>query len=289
MQETEYIERFERVSRLVQHLLNVAIVALDLEDGDGGGHSAITAWARMQSGPTVLPDIQTGSWPAPLRHEAALLALRCLSCWPVNDDTGRRLGTVLIADTRPRHFDPLALELVADLVRGLELELGGQRQASLDGLTSLLNRRGFERQGEQLFAYCERHAYPLSLMYLDLNGFKQINDCHGHAEGDRALTLFAQILRRCLRSSDLLARLGGDEFAILMPQAEVGAGAGVLARVRAETRHLQASGQTPYLIACSAGQIDADFGQHRSLQALLTLGDEQMYLQKRELAGRHGA
>ena len=88
-----------------------------------------------------------------------------------------------------------------------------QLQAATDGLTGLLNRRSFE---ETLVASCAEGA-PLSLAMADLDHFKALNDTYGHATGDRALVLFAQVMRRSFRSQDIIGRYGGEEFVIALP------------------------------------------------------------------------
>lgn len=88
--------------------------------------------------------------------------------------------------------------------------------AERDVLTPALNRRGFVRELSRAMAFCRRHGTEAVLLYLDLDGFKGINDRLGHQAGDRALIACAEILNRNLRESDALGRLGGDEFAVLL-------------------------------------------------------------------------
>ena len=89
--------------------------------------------------------------------------------------------------------------------------------ARSDALTGLANRRVFEEHLGPMIARARRHGAPLTLMALDLDHFKEINDHLGHAEGDRALRMVARELARQVRTSDILARMGGDEFSILLP------------------------------------------------------------------------
>lgn len=91
--------------------------------------------------------------------------------------------------------------------------------ADHDVLTPTLNRRGFVDVLNRAMAYCARHGVPASLIYLDLDGFKRINDDLGHAAGDAALIHVAETLKANLRESDALGRLGGDEFALLLMNA----------------------------------------------------------------------
>lgn len=103
-------------------------------------------------------------------------------------------------------------ELGATHARLRELET----YAVLDPLTELLNRRGFQREIERAESFIKRYGGRAVLAYLDLDGFKAVNDQHGHAAGDALLQAIAVKLKRNLRASDAIARLGGDEFALLM-------------------------------------------------------------------------
>jgi diguanylate cyclase (GGDEF)-like protein len=108
--------------------------------------------------------------------------------------------------------DRLELELAAARSRMAALEA----RAEIDPLTDLVNRRGLERELKRALAYVKRYGTSAVLAYLDLDGFKSINDHHGHAAGDVVLKAVAMVLVRQVRTSDLVARLGGDEFVVLM-------------------------------------------------------------------------
>lgn len=90
-------------------------------------------------------------------------------------------------------------------------------QARTDTLTGLNNRRALFEQGAQLFSYCKRSQVPMSVIMLDVDHFKSINDTYGHATGDAALQHLAKLLQSSLRRSDLCGRFGGEEFVILLP------------------------------------------------------------------------
>jgi len=93
-----------------------------------------------------------------------------------------------------------------------------ERRADHDALTGLVNRARFDALIQQRLAACRHGEGCLSVLYLDIDGFKQVNDAHGHATGDQVLRLFAARLKAAIRGSDVVARLGGDEFAALLDE-----------------------------------------------------------------------
>jgi diguanylate cyclase (GGDEF)-like protein len=104
--------------------------------------------------------------------------------------------------------------------------------AHTDPLTELANRRFYMEQLEREFARARRHHRPLSMIYLDLDGFKAINDRFGHLFGDDVLRGVGRSMRAVLRSTDLLARLGGDEFAVLLPETVQSGAVNVAGKLR---------------------------------------------------------
>ncbi len=103
--------------------------------------------------------------------------------------------------------------------------------AALDQLTGLYNRRSGEQRLAQEISRAQRHGRPLTVLLMDLDGLKQINDRHGHAAGDTVLKGFADRLQRAIRGSDLAVRLGGDEFMALLPECRSEEVRHVLARL----------------------------------------------------------
>lgn len=168
----------------------------------------------------------------------------------------------------------------AELKEKLRLLLAVSQQDELTGLT---NRRGFLRALEKAIAFSKRYDVPACLVFVDLNGFKQINDVHGHAIGDLVLKTVGQRLSRQVRSSDVVARLGGDEFVILFWQVTEEAArsrAGLLMHAISRDE-LVISDTLSIAIDASAGV--AVMGKNDTAEALLERADQAMYRVKTQL------
>ena len=165
--------------------------------------------------------------------------------------------------------------------RRQEAEL--QHLADHDPLTGLLNRRAFERALDQHLARVRRYGVQGALLMIDLDGFKAVNDHHGHETGDAVLARVAERLRERLRTSDLVARLGGDEFAALLPAADR-AEAEHVARIAVEVvRDLSPAAGPPVTASVGAAVIaEPDLSSH----VVQREADRAMYAAKR--AGRDG-
>jgi diguanylate cyclase (GGDEF)-like protein len=131
---------------------------------------------------------------------------------PERDDSARGKPARSAPMQLAAEVERLEQELAAARARVTQLET----LADVDPLLDILNRRGFERELKRSLAYVKRHGTDAALVYLDLDGFKPINDRYGHAAGDVMLKAVAMTLMRHVRASDVLARIGGDEFAVLL-------------------------------------------------------------------------
>jgi diguanylate cyclase (GGDEF)-like protein len=160
-----------------------------------------------------------------------------------------------------------------------------ERLARTDPLTGLANRREFMERLEQEVERSDRYVRPLSLISLDLDHFKSVNDTHGHAAGDEVLREAARALGSVCRDVDLAARMGGEEMALLLPETDT-AGARIVAeRVRehiAGAAHRSPSGHA-FRVTASLGVATARTGA--SGEALLQAADEALYRAK--AAGRN--
>lgn len=147
-----------------------------------------------------------------------------------------------------------------------------QLQAQTDGLTGLINRRTLEEELRRLM----RQETPFALALADLDRFKQLNDTHGHEEGDRSLRIFAHAMRQVLREEDLVARWGGEEFLIALPHADTGAAVDVMNRIRASLADSLRDGRVRF--TASFGVTDSS--RARTLQELIQLADLGLYSSK---------
>lgn len=148
--------------------------------------------------------------------------------------------------------------------------------AALDQLTGLYNRRSGEMRLAEEISRAVRHGRPLTLLLLDVDGLKQINDKFGHAAGDLLLQGFSDRLQHAIRGSDLASRLGGDEFMVLLPECRVDEVKHVLARVEGLT--LQYEGKT---ISCQFSRGWTDYRPGETAEELLKRADADLYAHKR--------
>jgi diguanylate cyclase (GGDEF)-like protein len=167
-----------------------------------------------------------------------------------------------------------------------EQELAAIQLATRDDLTLLSNRRGFEALAQHALNACKRTGKPASLLFFDLNDFKQINHSLGHAEGDRALQRFADVLRTALRESDVIGRLGGDEFVALLSGASNAETQQVTQRLAQLLDERTDDTRRGYQIHFSVGQAAYEPALHRSVAELLAAADAAMYSHKQASKAR---
>jgi diguanylate cyclase (GGDEF)-like protein len=152
-------------------------------------------------------------------------------------------------------------------------------EARTDHLTGLANRREFERVMEREVALSERHGRRLSVMMIDLDNLKRINDRQGHRAGDGALRLVAQQLQRVVRASDVCARIGGDEFAVAMPETNIERAREVATRLRGSIHQVSLGSKSPEEVEVSVGVAAWRPGQ--DWQAVYQVADADLYEEKR--------
>ena len=231
--------RLKRVNIIALAAVGVVIV---------GGIDYITGY-EISFSLFYLGPVALATWYAGRREGTAIAVLSGIAWYLASTVAGAQFSHPGIAvwNTLVR----LAFFLVTCmLLSALRRSLLSERQlARMDVLTELHSRRAFEERLAHDLALAQRHRSALSLVYLDLDGFKAVNDTRGHAEGDRVLRTIGRALRQSTRDADTAARLGGDEFALVLPDTDRNGAERIVAKVR----NVIAKALEGWPVTCSIG------------------------------------
>jgi len=287
-------ERFDRLTRLARRLFGVPIALVSLVDANRQWFKSCVGLPASETArdisfcghaimgdeiflvPNALADARFADNPLVLGDPHIRFYAGC----PLKVPNGSRLGTLCVIDVQPRDLGPEDLALLRDLARMAEQEIAAVQLATMDELTMLSNRRGFEALAQHSLSVCKRLERPATLLYIDLDGFKAINDTYGHAEGDRALVGFAAALRATMREADVVGRLGGDEFVALLTNADASQSMVLQQRLDDAVQALNQREQRGYQVAYSVGAVTFDPSRHGDVAALLADSDGAMYQRK---------
>ncbi|EJO9866205.1 sensor domain-containing diguanylate cyclase [Vibrio vulnificus] len=287
-------ERFDRVTRIARRLFDVPIALVSLVDEDRqwfkscfGLNASETPRDISFCGHAILGAdtliVEDASQDARFADNPLVTSephIRFYAGVPLMFEHSSCLGTLCIIDTKPRTLnEDERLDLI-DLAKMAERELAATHSASIDDLTQISNRRGFMTLAKKSMAYCEVGDYPYSIAYLDLNGFKPINDQFGHQEGDLALKAFADTMKKSFRESDVFARLGGDEFVVFMSGASRSVAQIAIQRFTEALQRYNQSANRGYDLSFCAGIVSVEPDANISLDELLSQADKAMYQQK---------
>jgi diguanylate cyclase (GGDEF)-like protein len=288
-------ERFDRITKLAQRVLDVPVALFSLVDED-------RVWFKSRQGLESSKIPRYGALcDYALHWETAFVVedatkdarfcdnpvvtdeprVRFYAGCPVSAPDGSRLGTLCVLDTVPRQIAPEDIDFMQELGRLIEDELSTLTMASTDPLTRLANRRGFDMIAEPMIALCQRAWHPATIVMLDLDDLKQINDEFGHETGDSAIKDFAKLLLKVFRESDVVARIGGDEFCVLLTDPDDANPTCPLERLQQRVDSHNAESNRPYTLAFSAGVVPFSKKHHASIDDLLRDAHERMYAQKR--------
>ncbi|EPY1009124.1 diguanylate cyclase domain-containing protein [Vibrio vulnificus] len=287
-------ERFDRVTRIARRLFDVPIALVSLVDEDRqwfkscfGLNASETPRDISFCGHAILGTdtliVEDASQDARFADNPLVTGephIRFYAGVPLMFEHSSCLGTLCIIDSKPRTLnEDERLDLI-DLAKMAERELAATHSAAIDDLTQISNRRGFMTLAKKSMAYCEVGVYPYSIAYLDLNGFKPINDRFGHQEGDRALKAFADTMKKSFRESDVFARLGGDEFVVFMSGASRSVAQIAIQRFTEALQRYNQSANRGYDLSFCAGIVSVEPDANISLDELLSQADKAMYQQK---------
>jgi len=293
--ETAPEERFDRLTRTAKRLFGVPIALVSLIDENRQWFKSCIGLSVSETSrdisfcghailgddlfiiPDTIVDERFADNPLVLNDPY----IRFYAGYPLRAPNGRKLGTLCIIDRQPRNFGKGELEALTDLAAMVEREIAVAQLATLDELTNISNRRGFMMLAQHSLHLCVRRKLSASLVFMDLDKFKPINDTFGHAEGDKALTVFAKQMQAMCRDEDIFARLGGDEFALLLIDASKENAENVVSRLCHSVEKYNQEAKRGYDVSFSYGIVEFNPDKHHTIDALLADGDSLMYELKR--------
>ncbi len=296
-------ERFDRITRMAKRLFDVPIALVSLVDENRQwfksciglevsetprdisfcGHAILGSDLFII--PNVLEDERFADNPLVVNEPHIRFYAGC----PLKGPDGQKMGTLCIIDQRPRKFTDDDLEALEDLSNMVERELAAVQLATLDQLTNISNRRGFIMLAQHSLHLCSRQHIPASLVFMDIDKLKPINDSFGHAEGDRALVIFAQKIASVCRESDVFARLGGDEFTVLLTNTSKARAEKIIARLQQSVSHYNDANDHGYDIEFSSGIVEYQPGSHPTVESMLADADSLMYKLKKSRSVQESA
>jgi diguanylate cyclase (GGDEF)-like protein len=284
-------DRFDRITRMVKRMFDVEICLVSLVDSD-------RQWFKSRQGLDACETPREISFcgHAILEEQAfviedALLDLRFAdnplvteephirfyAGYPVHSPTGQRIGTLCLIDRQPRAFSDKDREMLKDFASLVDDELASSSQINVDDLTRIANRRGFTMVADHLLPLCQRNNLKAEIVFFDLDGFKAINDNHGHEAGDRALRFFAKLLLKSFRKADVIARMGGDEFVVMVIGESISADRSI---AQMDSLAAEATDPIDQLVRWSIGRTIYNDERHSDIDALISDADREMYSDK---------
>lgn len=293
--DTQPEERFDRITRMAKRLFNVPIVLVSLVDSDRqwfksrmGLDASETSRDISFCGHSILGEdifIVENALEDERFVDNPLVTgdphIRFYAGCPIRSIAGLKVGTLCLIDTEPRELSREEKEILSDLASMVERELVAFQIATTDCLTNMTNRAGFLLLAERNLNACQVYGKRSSLLFLDLDKFKKINDEYGHHEGDRALAAFADYLKTTFDDSGLFARIGGDEFVVLLNDAKEEETQKKLKALSESIEDYNRKNQKRYELSFCYGVVDIEPENKRDISEFLIESDLMMYGQER--------
>jgi diguanylate cyclase (GGDEF)-like protein len=258
-----------------------AAVLLSAPQGDIGKASLIAAGVLMACGYSLqaraILAFLDRAMPIWTSYAAPVIAFLMLVGLPVDAKASIALDTVFGPWLLALHGFTITLSFAFLLIHNTR----SHDLATRDPLTGLYNRRMFNELANAALSRARRTQASVSLLALDLDRFKRVNDAYGHLTGDQVLTTFAKVLGNTLRKEDLVARYGGEEFVALLPDTTQSAAVRLAERVRTSLAKMTIRSAGHHVhITVSIGLVSERGSQLPSLKALLSSADEALYAAK---------
>lgn len=257
----------------------------NIEIGLGAGSCGTAAFLGQR---VIVEDIETHEYWKPYTQLAQKAGLR--ACWsePIKSSRGKILGTFAIYHTQPKSPQLEDIDRIGSAANLASIAIENryayeelERRAYSDYLTGLANRRSFLEQAEIELSRVLRYGGNLSILMLDIDHFKQVNDTHGHKVGDLVLKKLSEICRSTLRDVDIIGRIGGEEFAVLLPETEGTQAKEVAERLRAaiDCNRISLDNGLPLHFSASLG-VTTLCNKDINIDTLLNQADQALYQAK---------
>lgn len=303
----ETVPQIERIRRIGRRLFTGAecIVSLKEQDGiksDSAGQACVAAelceTLPHAEEPVVISDLSLDNLLRGHRLVDGGQSFRFFAGHPVRDSGNTVIGSVCVVDRQPRDFNQDDRQLLADLAALVQRELHVQsmsafqldlqkknktlrRKSLVDPMIGIWNRGAIMRILMIEAVRCDKLGMPLSVIVLDLDHFKKINDTYGHPAGDTVLVKVAARLRSCIRSQEALGRYGGEEFLVVLPGSSHETALAVAERMRlAVESPTEQVGEAVLRLTISAGLASTDLFPNATTDELISRADVALYAAK---------
>lgn len=288
-------DAFENITQLVQSILRVPISAVSLVDRDRQWFKSVQGletretprdvafcnYTIQQREPMVVGDAANDER---FRANALVIGAPHIASYagvPLKTPDGYQIGSLCAIDTVPREFDAEQIDILGKLARLVVEQLELRQIAERDHLTNALSRRAFLIEMDKEISRFHRYHRPATLLLLDIDHFKAINDTYGHPGGDRVLTALSKYFLDTIRTTDAFGRLGGEEFGVLLTDTDSEAGMAAANRFREELAQLEIGSDPAIRVTASLGAapLTADCAM---CDQWLAEADVALYRAKRE-------
>jgi len=251
-----------------------------LKPGEG-----IAGWVAQEGIPVIVPDVSRDERFSSKVDKKIHFKTKSLMCVPIKSQ-GRVVGVLEVVNKKTgepftKEDLNLLMRLIDQAALAIERTTLYQKMAELaltDDLTKLFNTRYLNRTIETEIQRSNRYHTSISLIFIDIDYFKNINDNHGHLVGSKTLVEMGQMIIKCLRSIDIVARYGGDEFVVVLPQTTPKAAAQIAERIRKSVEQNVFLKKEGYNLKVTASFGVASYPENaKTKEDLLRLADEAMY------------